>query len=135
VERSRALVKELRAAGRAAVYGDATDPATLIQAHIAEAAVLVVTADDSTTVRPMIETARTLNPGIRIVAQALDEQEAGWLLQAGVDAPVQAKLALAEALRATVAAQRAQAPVPRGARQAVPGAVAGESQSSKPATG
>jgi CPA2 family monovalent cation:H+ antiporter-2 len=135
VERSRALVEELRAAGRAAVYGDATDPATLIQAHIAEAAVLVVTADDSTTVRPMIETARTLNPGIRIVAQALDEQEAGWLLQAGVDAPVQAKLALAEALRATVAAQRAQAPVPRGARQAVPGAVAGESQSSKPATG
>jgi hypothetical protein len=86
-------------------------------------------------VRPMIETARTLNPGIRIVAQAIDEQEAGWLLQAGVDAPVQAKLALAEALRVTVAAQRAEAPVPEGARQAPPGAVAGESHSSKPATG
>ena len=117
IERGRELVEALRAHGRAAVYGDPSDAATLIQAHIADAAVLVITAVDSTTMRPMIESARTLNPQIRIVAQALDEQEAAWLGEAGVDATVQARVALAEALRMTVAAQRAAAPLrPHGSR-------------------
>jgi CPA2 family monovalent cation:H+ antiporter-2 len=130
VEPGRERVEALRAAGRAAVVGDASDPATLIQAHVAEAAVLVLTAVDATTVRPIVDTARALNPQIRIVAPALDEQEAGWLAEAGVDAPVQARLALAEALRNTVVAQRAAAPLQaRGARQDV------DNQRTNPATG
>ncbi len=135
VEPGRERVEALRAVGRAAVYGDASDPATLIQAHVAEAAVLVLTAVDSTTVRPIVDTARALNPQIRIVAPALDEQEAGWLAEAGVDAPVQARLALAEALRSTVVAQRAAAPLrPRGARQDGHGQD-DDSQRTRPATG
>ena len=110
VERERETVEALRAAGRPAVFGDAADPATLIQAHVAEAAVLVITTLDSSALRPMIETAQALNPGIRIVAQAVDELEAGFMHQAGVHAVVQAHDALAAALLAEVAAQRAAMP-------------------------
>jgi monovalent cation:H+ antiporter-2, CPA2 family len=110
VERERATVEALRGQGRAAVYGDAAEAATLVQAHVADAAVLVVPGADSTTLRPLIEAARLLNPGLRIVALAGSSKEAGWLAEAGVDAVVQEPAALAGALSAAVQAQRALSP-------------------------
>ena len=56
--RSRSCASE----GIAAVSGNAADPAVLIQAHIADAAMLVIATPDPLGVRKMAEIARTLNP-------------------------------------------------------------------------
>jgi CPA2 family monovalent cation:H+ antiporter-2 len=107
IERERAAVESLRGQGRAAVYGDAAEAATLIQAHVADAAVLVVPGGDSTTIRPLLEVARQLNPQLRIVALADSAQEAAWLLESGVDAVVEQPQALASVLCEAIVAQRA----------------------------
>ncbi|MBT2302742.1 Kef family K(+) transporter [Variovorax paradoxus] len=80
-EQNRELVEKLRAEGMAAVWGDAADPAVLIQAHVARASVLVVAVADAMNVRQMIETARTLNPAIQTVIRSHNEDEARLLAQ------------------------------------------------------
>ena len=78
-EQNRELVEGLRKKGIAAVSGNAADPAVLIQAHIANAAMLVVATPDAINVRQMAETARTLNPGIEIVLRTHSEEESNML--------------------------------------------------------
>jgi CPA2 family monovalent cation:H+ antiporter-2 len=78
-EQNRELVEKLRADGLAAVWGDAADPAVLIQAHIARARVLVIATPDTLHVRQMIEAARTLNPAIQTVVRSHNEEEAALL--------------------------------------------------------
>ncbi|MDG4598118.1 MAG: YbaL family putative K(+) efflux transporter [Candidatus Contendobacter sp.] len=82
-ERNRELVERLRESGIAAVSGDAADPAVLIQAHIVNASLLVIAIPDTFDVRRMIETARTLNPGIETIIRGHNEQEAALLEQEG----------------------------------------------------
>ena len=110
VERERAAVEALRGQGRAAVFGDAAEAQTLVQAHVADAAVLVVPGGDSTMIRPLLEVARQLNPELRIVALAESAQEAAWLRESGVDVVVQQPQALADVLREAVVAQRQTSP-------------------------
>ena len=83
-EQNRELVEDLRKQGRAAVSGNAADPAVLIQAHIADAAMLVVALPDPIDVRQMIATARTLNPDIEIVLRMHNEDECEMLRKDGV---------------------------------------------------
>ncbi len=78
-ERNRELVEDLRRQGMAAVSGDAADPAALIQAHIADAAMLVIATPDTLGVRKMVETARLLNPGIEVVVRTHNEDESDLL--------------------------------------------------------
>ncbi|MFC7334866.1 YbaL family putative K(+) efflux transporter [Rhodocista pekingensis] len=85
-EQNREMVEALRAKGMAAVSGNAADPSVLIQAHIAEAAMLVVATPDPLTVRQMAETARTLNPGIEIVLRTHSEEESSMLHRDGFGA-------------------------------------------------
>jgi len=80
-EQNRDRVEELRKRGEPAVAGNAADPAVLIQAHIARAAVLVVATPDTFQVRAMVETARALNPSIRCIVRSHDEEEARLLQQ------------------------------------------------------
>ncbi|WP_298208700.1 YbaL family putative K(+) efflux transporter [Acidovorax sp.] len=80
-EQNRELVESLRADGIAAVFGDAVDPAVLIQAHIARAAMLVIATPDSLNVRQIIATALTLNPAIETVVRSHNEDEARRLAQ------------------------------------------------------
>ncbi|WP_225783135.1 YbaL family putative K(+) efflux transporter [Xenophilus sp. Marseille-Q4582] len=80
-DQNRELIERLRDKGAAAVWGDAAEPAVLIQAHIARAHVLVVAIADAMNVRQMIETARTLNPQIQIVVRSHNEAEAELLAQ------------------------------------------------------
>lgn len=82
-EQNRELVEKLRSAGLAAVSGDASDPTVLVQAHIARAGMLVIASPDSLAARKMIETARTLNPGIEVVLRTHTEEELALLLQEG----------------------------------------------------
>nr|MBS0021319.1 Kef family K(+) transporter [Gammaproteobacteria bacterium] len=78
-EQNRELVERLRAKGIAAVSGNASDAAVLIQAHIVRASMLVVATPDTFDVRQMIKTARTLNPGIETVVRTHNEDEAELL--------------------------------------------------------
>ena len=83
-EQNRELVEDLRKQGVAAVSGNAAEPAVLIQAHIADAAMLVVATPDPLNVRQMVETARTLNPDIEIVLRTHSENESDMLRMDGV---------------------------------------------------
>ena len=74
-EQNRELVQDLRKQGKNAVSGDATEPSVLIQAHITDAAMLVIATADPLNVRQMIDTARTLNPNIEIVLRTRSEDE------------------------------------------------------------
>ena len=82
-EQNRELVERLRTQGLAAVAGDAAEPAVLIQAHIAHARMLVVATPDALAAQAMIDTARTLNPGIEVVVRSHNEEEAAQLRAAG----------------------------------------------------
>ena len=83
-EQNRECVEDLRKQGKAAVYGDATDPAVLIQAHIANAAILVVATPSPLDVRQMAEAARTLNPAIEIVVRTHNDEESRLLRGEGL---------------------------------------------------
>jgi CPA2 family monovalent cation:H+ antiporter-2 len=78
-EQNRELVEQLRRRGVPAVVGDAAEPAVLIQAHVARAAMLVIATPDTVRVRAMVETARALNPSIGCVVRTHNEQEAQLL--------------------------------------------------------
>lgn len=78
-EQNRELVESLRKKGMAAVSGDAADPAVLIQAHIVNAAMLVIATPDAINVRQMAENARLLNPDIEIVLRTHSEEESQLL--------------------------------------------------------
>jgi CPA2 family monovalent cation:H+ antiporter-2 len=80
-DRNRERVEALRERGIPAVTGDASEPATLIQAHIARAGMLVIATPDAIDVRRMAETARSLNPGVEIVVRMHNEAEAQLLQQ------------------------------------------------------
>ena len=78
-EQNRELVERLRAEGRAAVFGNAADPETLVQAHVADARMLVIATPQTVEVRQMVETARALNPDIDVVVRSHNEEEAQLL--------------------------------------------------------
>jgi CPA2 family monovalent cation:H+ antiporter-2 len=78
-DQGRETVEALRKRGMAAVSGDASEPMVLIQAHIANAAMLVVAVPDSMKARQMADTARQLNPGIEIVLRTHGEEESELL--------------------------------------------------------
>jgi len=83
-EQNRELVEDLRKQGMAAVSGNAAEPAVLIQAHIADAAMLIVALPDTLNVRQMAEIARKLNPDIEIILRGVSEDDAILLRNEGV---------------------------------------------------
>jgi CPA2 family monovalent cation:H+ antiporter-2 len=78
-EQNREMVEDLRRRDQPAVAGNAAEPAVLIQAHIARAAMLVIATPDTFHVRAMIETAKALNPGIKVLVRTHNEEEARLL--------------------------------------------------------
>lgn len=97
-EQEREAVEALRARGMPAVVGDASEPAVLIQAHIARAALLVIAGGDSLQARQMAETARQLNPDLRVLLRAHNEEEARLLREAALGEVFVAEACLAQAL-------------------------------------
>jgi CPA2 family monovalent cation:H+ antiporter-2 len=83
-EQNRELVDSLRKNGRVAVSGNAADPAVLIQAHIADAAMLVIATPDTLQVRQMATAARALNPTIEIILRTHGEEESTLLGKEGI---------------------------------------------------
>jgi CPA2 family monovalent cation:H+ antiporter-2 len=85
VELNLETVRQLRASGIAAVYGDATRPETLQEAGIERAIVLVLSAASSHGSQEVIRLARELNPGIRVFARTNFLREMADLKQSGAD--------------------------------------------------
>ena len=104
-EQNREIVEALREQGVPAVSGDATDPAVLVQAHTARAAILVVATPDTFGVRKMAEAARTLNPAIEVVVRSHNEEEAALLERDRVGTVLLGERALAQAMAAHVLAR------------------------------
>lgn len=75
-EESREIVEQLRERDVPAVCGDASDPAVLIQAHVARADVLLITSPDVYKSRRMAEVARMLKPDIKVLIRAHNDDEA-----------------------------------------------------------
>jgi K+:H+ antiporter len=97
-EQNRELVESLRAEGIHAVSGDARDPAVLIQAHVARAAVLVIATPDPVGIRKMIDVARKLNPRIEIVLRTHSDEEASLLRKENAGAVFMGEHELAKAM-------------------------------------
>jgi CPA2 family monovalent cation:H+ antiporter-2 len=113
VDDQREKVERLRADGVAAVLGNAVEPMTLVQAHVATARLLVVATPDTLEVRQMIETARTLNPGIEVVLRSHNADEAERLQREPGSTVFVGETELARAMTAHVIARaRLQPAVP-----------------------
>lgn len=76
IDENHAVVEELREKGVNAICGDASDPAILIQAHLQDAAILLLAFDGEIAARKIVETARLLRPNIEVVLPAENEEEA-----------------------------------------------------------
>ena len=74
-DEQRERVEELRAQNLPAVWGDPALPEVLVQAHVREAAVLLVTLDEVVKLRSICDTARALNPGIRLLIHGPGDDE------------------------------------------------------------
>ena len=83
-EQNREAVESLRKRGIPAVSGDASESSVLIQAHIANASMLVVATADVIDVGRMVDTAKTLKPDIQIVLRAHNEEESALLRKDGL---------------------------------------------------
>jgi CPA2 family monovalent cation:H+ antiporter-2 len=75
-EQNREIVSRLRAAGVAAVAGDATDPAVLIQAHVTRAKVLVIATPDTIGVKTITKIAHQLRPELPVIVRTHSDEEA-----------------------------------------------------------
>ena len=79
IEQNRELVEKLRAKDMAAVSGDALEIDVLIQAHVAQAKMLVIATSDTLDVLQIISSACALNPAIETVVRTDNETEAELL--------------------------------------------------------
>jgi monovalent cation:H+ antiporter-2, CPA2 family len=79
VDQNRERIEDLRDTGKAAVYGNAAEPAVLVQAHVLNAAMLVIATPDLLHVRQMVDAARRVNPGIEVVLRTHSEGEVQFL--------------------------------------------------------
>ena len=75
VEDNREIVQELRHSDISAVFGNASELAVLIQAHLHEARMLVIAVPDTVDVRRMVERARTVNPRIAAVVRTHHDEQ------------------------------------------------------------
>ncbi len=97
-EGNREFVETLRARGVPAVWGDATTPDVLIQAHIRDARALVIATPETVQVRKMVEVARALNADIEVVVRSHNPEEAERLRSDGTGTVFVGETELASAM-------------------------------------
>ncbi|OYQ39985.1 Kef family K(+) transporter [Rhodoferax sp. TH121] len=112
-ESNREAVESLRGQGIPAVWGDATEPMVLVQAHIREARALVIATPETLQVRGMVEVARTLNPDIAVVVRSHNVEEATRLERDGAGTVFVGETELAKSMIGHVLGLVAPAATPR----------------------
>lgn len=75
VEQNRKIVERLRRKNIHAVVGDGAEASVLIQAHIAQASILLIAVADVTRTRKMLETAHILQPKIMTLVRCNNADE------------------------------------------------------------
>ncbi len=85
VEASRERAEHLRALGLPVIYGDATRPEVLEDAHIERARLVVVAAPDAFQTRAILALARRLNPGVDVVVRTHSDEERAFLERHGAE--------------------------------------------------
>ena len=76
IDQNKSVIESLREQGFAAVLGDGSTPEVLIQAHIAQAAMLVLAVDDPVVTQRAENLALEIQPKLSIVIRAHSEEEA-----------------------------------------------------------
>ncbi len=89
IEYNPRVVSNLRAAGIAAIYGDAANPAVLGRVHLERARVLAVTLPDPQAAERIVRLARSQNPRLDIVARGQTPDDLERLRKAGASDVVQ----------------------------------------------
>ncbi len=89
IDLNPAIVRELRAHGITAFYGDAGSEALLRRAGVSRARTIAVATPDLVAARSAIRHARAMNPDIRVVARAPGGDEGESLAWIGADEVVQ----------------------------------------------
>ncbi len=84
IEQNRETAEGLREKGLPVLYGDATRPGVLREAHVNQARLLIVATPDPFQSRAMIDLAREANPTIDTVARTHSENERDYLERHGV---------------------------------------------------
>ena len=84
VEASRDATERLRESGLPVIYGDASRPEVLADAHLERARLLVVAAPDAYQARAILELARRVRPTLEIIARTHSDAERTWLEEHGV---------------------------------------------------
>lgn len=74
VDKDRVVIEKLREDGNEAIFGNATIPEILIQAHIQDCSLAVLTTKDDVEARKIIEILKQLNPKIEVVMKAQTEE-------------------------------------------------------------
>ena len=92
IELNPAIVRELRANGVPAFYGDAGNEELLRRAGIERASVLVVTVTDLLAARATVRTAHRIKPEIEIITRATARNEVDVLREAGADEIIQPEI-------------------------------------------
>ncbi len=76
IDNDRGIVEDLRKEGYKAVWGNATEPGALIQAHVQDAAIIIINLLDDLETRKIIETAKLLNAKLEVVLTTNVEENA-----------------------------------------------------------
>lgn len=90
IDNNREWVSELRSQGLHALAGDGGQATMLEEALADKALAIVICVPDSFEARRIVEAARTLNPAIRILVRAHNDEEMNYLLHHKVDLAVTA---------------------------------------------
>jgi monovalent cation:H+ antiporter-2, CPA2 family len=85
IEMNVDTVRAVTESGRRAIYGDATHPAVLDEAGIAQARAFIIAVSPLENVEEACRSARAKNPDVRILARATHVSEARTLREAGAD--------------------------------------------------
>lgn len=85
IELNLETVRELRAAGIKAVYGDASHRDTLISAGVADAGSLILSSSEGAGAAVVVRQARELNPELRVLARAAYVRDVAALRQLGAE--------------------------------------------------
>jgi len=97
-DQSREIIEQLRDRNIPAVLGDAATAMTLAQAHVARAAAMIIATPDTLKARQMVDTARALNPGIKIIIRSHSEMEASLLADEAASTVLLGERELAESI-------------------------------------
>ena len=114
IDSERGRIEKLREAGQPAVWGDASDPMVLVQAHLHRASLVVLAAPDTLIAQRVIDQVRELRPDVPVLMRAPNTEEAAlFARQDGVTA-ISAEQALGQALSGAVLQQLSSQPAHPG---------------------